>query len=410
MSIIFYTALFGQHTDLKEFDRKGFQCFCFTDDPELTSHTWTIIQQPRVGTPRMDAKWPKMNPETLGLPLRTGDFSIWVDASIQITDIELMARACCRGDLSLFKHPERGSIGEEVAASIAMPKYANMPLAAQANAYLAEGLPDFNLWAGGVISRRHGVEANVLLGLKWYHECRRWSPQDQISLPYVMWKLDMSPGLIPYSIYKSDFHEHVWTGPSDDNDPHGRAFFGQMRMCRDPYRRLGDAINTVVGKQVSALDIGCGIGLQTKRLQELGWDVIGAEHAPVAVDMREPGVEIIPFDLTSPYGGCVEGGRYPYDCVICTETAEHIPAEHADMIVDNTCHFARETIVWSAAQPEQPWPGHVNLQRPSYWIEKFEKRGWKVDEAATSKLRAIMLATEAQHWRAATNFHIFVRA
>ena len=88
MAIIIYTALFGQHTNLKEFDNRGVPCLCFTDDPELTSNTWTIILQPRVGTPRMDAKWPKLNPDTLGLPLKSGDYSIWIDASIQITDID----------------------------------------------------------------------------------------------------------------------------------------------------------------------------------------------------------------------------------------------------------------------------------------------------------------------------------
>lgn len=410
MSVIFYTALFGQHTDLKEFDRKGFQCFCFTDDPELTSNTWTIIQQPRVGTPRMDAKWPKMNPDTLGLPLAYGDYTIWVDASIQITDIEEMARVCARGDLALFAHPERTNIFEEAGASAVMPKYAGMPLVEQALAYNADGLPtDHRLWAGGVIARRvDHHHKNISFGLKWYHECRRWSPQDQISLPYVLFKLGIKPTVIEGSIYETPYMKHIWTGPSDDADPHGRAFFGQMRMCRDPYRRLGDAIHKVVGPEESALDIGCGIGLQTKRLKELGWNIIGAEHAPVAVDMREPGVDIVSFDLTAPFGGHIPGTVY--DCVICTETAEHIPAEHAEQIVENVAGYATKTIIWSAAQPEQPWPGHVNLQRPAYWIEKFERRGWRVDEDETQWLRKIMISTEAQHWRAASNFHIFVRA
>jgi 2-polyprenyl-3-methyl-5-hydroxy-6-metoxy-1,4-benzoquinol methylase len=185
---------------------------------------------------------------------------------------------------------------------------------------------------------------------------------------------------------------------------HDQAFFEFMRTCRDPYRRLADCIHEVVGVQGTAVDIGCGIGLQTKRLQELGWGIQGLDDAPAAIEMREPGVQVDVFDLTLPPGA--HAGVL--DTVICTETAEHIPAEHADVIVDNITARARKFIVWSAAAPGQEWEGHVNLQPPAYWLEKFAAHGWVPAQTKTTKLRERMFETSAQHVLGRQNFFVLV--
>jgi hypothetical protein len=190
-------------------------------------------------------------------------------------------------------------------------------------------------------------------------------------------------------------------------DPHDRAFFEQMRGCRDNYRKLAECIHQIVGTQPSCLDIGCGIGLQTARLMELGWlGVIGAEHSELARQMREPGVTMIHSDLTQEPKRLTADNKYA--SVICTETAEHIPEEFAGNIVGNIAASARDVIVWSAAAPGQEWEGHINLQPPSYWLEKFEELGWTLDIARTGALRDLMRQTHAQHWMGSENFCILV--
>ena len=185
---------------------------------------------------------------------------------------------------------------------------------------------------------------------------------------------------------------------------HDEAFFEFMRTCRDPYRRLADCIHEVVGVQATAVDIGCGIGLQTKRLMELGWGIGGMDPAPAAIELREPGVNVESFDLTQPRSTT----RAQRDTVICTETAEHIPQEHADAIVANVVGLARNFIVWSAAAPGQEWEGHVNLQPPAYWLEKFAAHGWVPVQTKTAKLRDRMLETNAQHVLGRQNFFVLV--
>jgi len=184
---------------------------------------------------------------------------------------------------------------------------------------------------------------------------------------------------------------------------HDEAFFEFMRTCRDPYRRLADCIHAVVGVQTSAVDIGCGIGLQTKRLLEHGWAISGLDDAPAAVEMREAGVDVTRFDLTVP-----ATAERRVDTVICTETAEHVPIEHADQVVANVAGLATKFIVWSAAAPGQDWPGHVNLQAPAYWLERFARLGWVPARAKTNRLRDLMLATNAQHVLGRQNFFVLV--
>ena len=216
--LYFYTAVYGDHIPLPEFDTKGFEFRCYTDR-KIESKTWKIEQRPPVpGGPRMAAKWWKMFPPTV----MNGDISIWIDASITVTDVHEMVRVCkaaLKGhDVALFKHPERTSVFDEAVASLQMPnKYAGLPLIAQVESYREEGLPqDSGLWAGGVIARKHNPK-RVKFEADWWAENEKWSYQDQLSLPYVLWKHDVKPGVIPGSVYKTAFH--TWTPTADPVKP-----------------------------------------------------------------------------------------------------------------------------------------------------------------------------------------------
>lgn len=188
---------------------------------------------------------------------------------------------------------------------------------------------------------------------------------------------------------------------TDDTSDHDRAFFEQMATCRAAYRRLGDCIHDTLGAQTT-LDLGAGLGYVTARLTELGWRCVASDlFAPD--DLRE-GDAWLRVDLRFP-----QDDPARYSCVICTETAEHVEASHADSIVSGVVHYAQDRIVWSAAQPGQEWPGHINLQPPSYWLERFQARGWRMSPRLTAKLRSLMIERDAQHRYADTNFHVLER-
>lgn len=177
-----------------------------------------------------------------------------------------------------------------------------------------------------------------------------------------------------------------------------RAFFEQMASCRDAYRRLADCIIEVYSA-ITYVDIGAGVGHVVERLRECDKKADGFDGSAVACEMSSGRVRRYEFGV---------GGYVPtYSSVaICTETAEHVSAACTQEIVWRVASSASQRIVWSAAVPGQEWPGHVNLQPASYWLDKFSALGWEVLERPTACLRALMRERHAQHEHCADNFHV----
>jgi hypothetical protein len=189
------------------------------------------------------------------------------------------------------------------------------------------------------------------------------------------------------------------------NVPHSPGFFAQMSSCREAYKRLALAFDSVLFASWTVLDFGCGIGHQTAALARMGYDIHGIDPL-VPTEAVEPGFSFVSGD---PIGADVElvGGHF--NAVICTEVAEHVYPERADDLVRSVCELARNRVIWSAAKPGQEWEGHVNLQPTGYWIDRFAANGFQVNEAATEILRDDMRSNQAQHAGAADNFFVLDR-
>jgi hypothetical protein len=70
--------------------------------------------------------------------------------------------------------------------------------------YFSEGFVDnIGLFACGVIARVHSPSL-ADFGSEWFVENTRWSIQDQLSFPFLLWKRGVLAGT---------FNEHLWDGP-----------------------------------------------------------------------------------------------------------------------------------------------------------------------------------------------------
>lgn len=229
---VIYTACFGDHD--QPVDIPGLEgvadLVCFTDDPALAQkipHWQVFLRRDAKGetrsgavfaTPRMEAKWYKMSACHL-FPDR--EWSIYIDSSVRVKEPHLMLQVCwaamkAGGGLALFSHPEgQRSLEEEAAFSMTMAKYRGEPCVEQVAHYRAVGMPkgdpSYHLYAGGCIARRHSTTISVF-EKSWFDECVHWSVQDQLSLPYVLWREGIVPGIIPGSIYDNEFLMRVWSG------------------------------------------------------------------------------------------------------------------------------------------------------------------------------------------------------
>jgi len=128
----------------------------------------------------------------------------------------------------------------------------------------------------------------------------------------------------------------------------------------------------------SVIDYGCGLGwiLYFLKTRFKLTDLMGIEPNPeVQHELRDEVNEYVyPFSLIYP----LKLDR-KFDLAISFEVAEHVEAEHADMVVENICRHT-DNVVFSSAHPGQGGYGHLNEQPKSYWIERFQKNRFELDE------------------------------
>jgi rhodanese-related sulfurtransferase len=156
-----------------------------------TDYDGRVVVEPRPQLhPRLAAKLAKCRPDLYS----DADVWVWVDASIRILSSDFVSW-CVKsvGDLPLAqcRHPQRQSIAAEAGVSAGMAKYRSLPVHEQVASYLAAGYPDdWGLWATGVIVyRREGL----VCGDAWLREQMRWTYQDQLSQPPLLYREGLRP-------------------------------------------------------------------------------------------------------------------------------------------------------------------------------------------------------------------------
>jgi hypothetical protein len=193
---------------------------------------WRNVVEPSGAHPRLAAKRPRCRPD-----LYTDcEASLWMDGSIHVLDHRFVALV--RGQLEehevvLWDHPEdRDCFLEEARHCHDWGKWPDEPILAQADHYLAEGMPEhFGLWATGSIARMH-TDRMKSLGDAWLAEMQRWTIRDQISLPYLFWRAGIRPGTFGIDQLDNDMVVVM---------PHAEELRNHRRTVLDLERRLIDA-------------------------------------------------------------------------------------------------------------------------------------------------------------------------
>jgi hypothetical protein len=167
-----------------------------TPPPAHIAAAYRVVVEPRPQVhPRLAAKVAKCCP---GLYVDPGRVTVWIDGNLRVTAPDFAAwclDALGGAPLAQHRSPHRTGIAAELAVAAPMPKYAGLPLAEQTAAYLAAGLPpDFPVWWTGLIIRAPGCPR---FGPAWLAENLRWSYEDQISHPYIMWRYGLAPADLP---------------------------------------------------------------------------------------------------------------------------------------------------------------------------------------------------------------------
>ncbi|XP_047321557.1 probable hexosyltransferase MUCI70 [Impatiens glandulifera] len=151
---------------------------------------------------RLNGKIPKMLSHRLFPRAR---YSIWVDSKSQFRrdPLGVLETVLWRKNsvLAISEHGARSSVYDEAKAVVKKNKAKPEEVEVQLNQYRIDGFPEdkrFNgkkaLAEASVIVREHTAITNMLMCV-WFNEVVRFTSRDQLSFPYVLWRLNVLKGI-----------------------------------------------------------------------------------------------------------------------------------------------------------------------------------------------------------------------
>jgi hypothetical protein len=210
-SVALVTAIYNDYDALQPLpDSHGFdRAICVTDDPGLEAEGWEIVYEPSEEPAILAAKRPKMRP----FDYVTEDIAVWLDGSFLVKDRgwrDFCVDTVAGVDLVAWPHPEpRSCLYEEAEYCQDWPRYAPYDIRSQTADYRAQGMPaGFGLWACGGLVWANTSNARSL-GAAWLWHVTKYSIQDQISLPFVLWKYKPRFRAFPAHEFLNPYLEYV---------------------------------------------------------------------------------------------------------------------------------------------------------------------------------------------------------
>lgn len=160
---------------------------CFTDG-FIDSNVWKILPLlKKFDCPRLTSRFHK----TIGMNEIEADIVLWQDGKVKFKDYH---SKLFKEGIWLFKHPIRNCLYEEATRVIHLKKDISKKVKNQISRYKKEGFNENQgLYETSILIRdKNYFKFNEL----WWDEIKKESIRDQISLPYILWKLNMKPNII----------------------------------------------------------------------------------------------------------------------------------------------------------------------------------------------------------------------
>ncbi|PCI42138.1 MAG: hypothetical protein COB46_01090 [Rhodospirillaceae bacterium] len=212
MKRVIYTVIVGGYDRLIEPPTyPGWDYVCFTDGKhgsaraKLGLSKWKIQSYDDEGLDEFRiSRLPKILPHRY---LKDYDYSVYIDGNAKLlADPAEQLATMDWPDFAVSEHPFRNFVLDEIEECIQQDKAPRELLQAQREAYIKDGIPaDLKLWENNFLLRRHNAPAVVELMEAWWEQMNTHSHRDQLSLPYVAWKLGFTPHVFDQDLKRTMF-------------------------------------------------------------------------------------------------------------------------------------------------------------------------------------------------------------
>lgn len=184
------------------------------------------------------------------------------------------------------------------------------------------------------------------------------------------------------------------------------TFFAEWGRSNEPYMRSAEVITEALIAELKPkriADIGCGCGVYTHAFTRRGVEAFALDGVKPAPAHSFP-VPVHVQDLTVPF----ENAWGRFDFALCLEVAEHIPEEMSDAFLDNLVRFS-DTIVLSAAPPNQGGHHHVNERPKRYWVQRLAERGFAYNRPKTGRVFQSVIAVRPPYMWMVQHLSVYER-
>lgn len=214
--ITIYSSIIGGKDNIKSqvFQTYPVDQIMYTDLDVKVSKGWRIVDAKESGIPRVSAKYYKLQSHLYN-ELHGYDYVIWIDGSIQIINtrfVEMLINKMKATDspIGLIPHPDRDCIYDEYDACVEIGRIKTdkekQVALEQLKRYKRQSImPHSGLYAGTCFIRDMNHPDIVKFNELWMNEVKHGSIRDQLSLPYVLTKLNIKPTIIDINLWSNQY-------------------------------------------------------------------------------------------------------------------------------------------------------------------------------------------------------------
>ncbi|HVQ38815.1 MAG TPA: class I SAM-dependent methyltransferase [Pyrinomonadaceae bacterium] len=189
-------------------------------------------------------------------------------------------------------------------------------------------------------------------------------------------------GFYPVITLRTWLARRRWQGATHDEIYDQEYFHFVDRTTKQSAEVIADSLVRAF-QPATVIDVGCGTGALLDSLRARGVAVRGLEYAQAALEFcwaRK--LEVLKFDVESdPFPDSMKA-----DLVISMEVGHQLPQASAGRYVDLLCSTA-PLVVFSSEIPGGGDKLPRNERQHTYWIEKFEERGYRFEEGRALQWR-----------------------